>query len=384
MGNHIPSWSWARRGRLPHPPRGHPSNTPSTTMCWRLPAPYPHFTAALSHRPKGKKREEKICTVIQSFQITSPFMRSHNSAEDRGLPALSSTASCCPLPAPRLLRRPVPTLCRLQQPRGLCERQEKRLRPCHRQAGWPLSPLFASALLTVCGGCPNQHGCTPFASFPLPFPWCLPGFQPPSASPAADDLILTSQHLFNALLGAEELCLVAAAREPRAGPGDGVAPKLHNSLSTSPGITQGEITDFTASEHAENNPKSTVQPPRSICPLLELPVTPGFPPPLRGALQWGCCKCSQTNEAARKRKSIQRPRRGRQQVSARLGSEGVCGVPTASPATSDIEGSCKKNPFSSPRMESKKKKEKDICSLERFMFPLQKLSRGPGSARCRC
>lgn len=151
-----------------------------------------------------------------------------------------------------------------------------------------------------------------------------------------------------------------------------------------PGITQGEITDFTASEHAENNPKSTVQPPRSICPLLELPVTPGFPPPLRGALQWGCCKCSQTNEAARKRKSIQRPRRGRQQVSARLGSEGVCGAPTASPATSDIEGSCKKNPFSSPRMESKKKKEKDICSLERFMFPLQKLSRGPGSARCRC
>lgn len=205
MGNHIPSWSWARRERLPHPPRGHPSNAPSTTMCWRLPAP-----CSFEPQAKRKKKEEKICTVIQSFQITSPFMRSHNSAEDRGLPVLSSTASCCPLPAPHLLQRPVPTLCRLQQPRGLCERQEKRLRPCHRQAGWPLSPLFASALLTVCGGCPNRHGCTPFASFPLPFPWCLPGFQPPSASPAADDLILTSQHLFNALLGAEELCLVAA------------------------------------------------------------------------------------------------------------------------------------------------------------------------------
>lgn len=51
-----------------------------------------------------------------------------------------------------------------------------------------------------------------------------------------------------------------------------------------PGITQGEITDFTASEHAENNPKSTVQPPGSICPLLELPVTPGFhPPPAQGS-----------------------------------------------------------------------------------------------------
>lgn len=78
--------------------------------------------------------------------------------------------------------------------------------------------------------------------------------------------------------------LWAAAREPRAGPGDGVAPKLHSSLSTSPGITQGEITDFTASEHAENNPKSTMQPPGSICPLLELPMTPGFhPPPAQGS-----------------------------------------------------------------------------------------------------
>lgn len=153
-----------------------------------------------------------------------------------------------------------------------------------------------------------------------------------------------------------------------------------------PGITQGEITDFTASEHAENNPKNTMQPPGSICAPLELPVTPGFPPRSGEPCSGGAANVpKQTRQRGKEKASKGHAGEG-SKFPLGWAARGSVVYQQRLPLPVTLKGVAKKIHFPHPEWKAKKKKrkKKDICSLERFMFPLQKLSRGPGSARCRC
>lgn len=154
--------------------------------------------------------------------------------------------------------------------------------------------------------------------------------------------------------------LWAAAREPRAGPGDGVAPKLHNSLSTSPRHHPGRNHRLHSIRARREQPKKHSAATRVHLSPFGAARDPWISSPPRSGEP---CSGGAANVPKQTRQ------RGKEKASkghAGEGSKFPLGWAARGsvvhqqrlPLPVTLKGVAKKNPFSSPRMESKKKKRK--------------------------